>query len=266
MSENNEQTETAESNAKQKYKSIIEGISEGLGSTGYTIARYIPLFVLLYFVAASVFEPLPLPQLTDLQTVFFIVLLLTILIFFYPVKAFIKRIYNPQKEIVVKVNVTDNTIVDWWYAAPELVDKMKVHSGKVQSFILDNKVVHLVTEFDPASNEAEGVDMKETTDWDMIYDPDVIEQHRWRNNAKYKLASRVITLLPDLGVEAEGKYHQDLAKEEADLKLIDSSYLDTFTDEMPSGDELESNIENAVQQLSQKDREKSTSKGDTDEQ
>jgi hypothetical protein len=245
------QSETAQTNTKKQARGIIEGVSEGLGSAGRSLARWIPLLTLGYIITASITDRLPLPSLTDTQTVFVLVLLVMVPILYFPVKRFIEQIYDPQKEVVVRVNTTKSAIVNWWFAGPELVEQMQMNSGRKVSFVIGNRVFHLVTEFDPEANEAEGVHIKESADWEMIYDPDVIEYHRWKNNAKWQAASRVLSILPDLGVDAENKYFQILANERADMELVDESYMDTYNEQMPSPDEVGEQIENAVEQVVQ---------------
>lgn len=262
---NQSQSETAQTNTKKQARGIIEGISEGLGSAGRSLARWIPLLTLGYIITASITDRLPLPSLTDTQTVFVLVLLVMVPILYFPVKRFIEKIYDPQKELVVQVNVTKTAIVNWWWAGPELVEEMDVNSGRKVSFVVANRVVHLVTEFDPEANEAEGVHIKESADWEMVYDPDVIEYHRWRNNSKWQAASRVLSILPDLGVDAENKYFQMLANDRAEMELVDDSYMDTYNDQMPSPDEVGEQIEDAVEQVVEQ-RESDSTGGDGSEE
>ena len=245
------QSETAQTNTKKQARGIIEGVSEGLGSAGRSLARWLPLLTLGYIITASITDRLPLPSLTDTQTVFVLVLVAMIPLLYFPVKRFIEQIYDPQKEVVVQVNVTKSAIVNWWFAGPELVEQMDVNSGRKVSFVIGNRVFHLVTEFDPEANEAKGVNIKESADWEMIYDPDVIEYHRWRNNAKWQAASRILSILPDLGVDAENKYFQILANERSEMELVDDSYMDTYNEQMPSPDEVGEQIEDAVEQVVQ---------------
>lgn len=247
-SKNENTTDTEQTNTKKKARGIVEGLSEGFGSASRRFAKWIPMLLIFYVIVASISNRVPLPSLTDTQTVFFVVLIVMLAVLFFPVRSFINKIYDPKKEVVIQVNVTKSAIINWWYAGPELVGDMDVKHGRKVSFVVGNRVFHLVTDFDPMKNEADGVDIREDADWDMIYDPDVIEYHRWKNNAKWQAASRILSILPDLGVDAENKYFQILAQERADMELVDSSYMDTYTDEMPSPDEIGEQIEETVKQ------------------
>lgn len=255
MSDEN-QSETARTNETTKEK--LEGTFDVLGSKidgiGWKIARLTALLFILYIPTASVIDRLPMPELSDIQIVFISSLLVGLLVFYLPTAKGVSKIYSPQKEIVAKVNVTHQQILNAWSASPDKVDQMKVKSGRVKSFLVGNRVVHLVTDFDPDQNEGEGVHLKETADWEMIYDPAVIEKHRWRNNLHIQSAYRIMSILPDIGIEAEGKVFDMISSSEAEKQLYDTDYMDTFKEELPQADDLEEGIEKAVEKMANKDR------------
>ena len=256
--ENQRENNNDESSTSSGIKSFLSGIGNKLSGSGQWVAIILFWLFFVYLIASAVVDPLPTPSFSDHQLVFILTIVVGIPSTIAPVYLIISKIYNPKKEIVAKVNVTDKKILNLWYGSPELIDDMTVNSGRKVSFIAFGTAVHLVTEFDPEANIAEGVNIKEAADWEMIYDPEVVEKHRWRNNTRVRAASKMLSQLPDLGVEAESKYFQILAQKDAERELIDDSYMDTYTDKMPSPAEAEEEIEEAVQQMTQ-------SGGDNDE-
>lgn len=245
------QNNNDESSTNSGIQAFLSGLGGKISGSGQWVVIILFWLFFVYLIASAIVDPLPTPSLSDHQLVFLLTIVVATPLTVAPVYLIINKIYNPEKEIVAKVNVTDKKILNLWYGSPELIDDMTVNSGRKVSFIAFGTAVHLVTEFDPEANIAEGVNIKEAADWEMIYDPEVVEKHRWRNNTRVKAASKMLSLLPDLGVEAESKYFEILAQTDAERELIDDSYMDTYTDKMPSPAEAEEEIEEAVKKMTQ---------------
>jgi len=234
-----EQSETAQTNetTQQKIEGAFDALGEGFSGIASRLLRWFALFLILYPVAASVYDPLPMPSLSDVQIVGVGVFIVALAVFYLPTAKAVSKIYSPEKEVVAKINGASEGVLNAWSASPEKVDEMTVEDGVVRSKIIEGVVVHLVNEFNPESNTAKGPREMEIPDWELWGEKEAIEKQRHRNNALVEFGKQLFIRLPNIGQKLEGEYWNQMSKKQTEKELTDpESFLTAIENELPDLD------------------------------
>lgn len=234
-----EQSETAQTNetTQEKISGAFDALGEGLSGVASRLLRWFVLFLILYPVAASVYEPLPMPELSDVQVVGIGVFIIGLAVFYLPTAKGISKIYRPTKEVVAKIDGASEGVLNAWSSSPERVDNMTVTDGTVRSKIVEGVVVHLVNDFDPETNTAKGPREMEIPDWELWGEKEAIKKQRHRNNALVEFGKQLFIRLPNIGQTLEGKYWNQMSKKQTEKELTHpESFLTAVEAELPDLD------------------------------
>lgn len=253
---NNEKTNQ---NTADKIASSIDVVSNRISAAGWILLRWVGFGLLLYPVVASVFGFLPMPDLSDRQIVFVSSFIISMLVLYLPTSKFISRFWSPQIEYIAKIDGSDESVLNLWYASPNKIRNMNVIDGTVRSKNIEGEIVHLVNDFDPVQNTAKGPRSMEVTDWEMWGEKEAIKRQRHRNNVLIEYGKQVFIRLPDLGQIIEGKYWKEMSIKQTEKELTDpESFLNSVEDELP---DIDQNVTDEMRAAVQK----STEEGDKDE-
>jgi hypothetical protein len=248
-----EQSDTAETNetTQEKISGAFDALGNGLSGLASRLLRWFALFLILYPVAASVYDPLPMPALSDVQKVALGVFIVGLLVFYLPTARSVSKIFSPEKELVAKINGASEGVLNAWSASPEKVDEMTVEDGVVRSKIIEGLVVHLVNEFDPEANKAKAPREMEIPDWELWGEKEAIKKQRHRNNALVAFGKQLFIRLPSIGQKLEGEYWNQMSKKQTKKELTDpESFLTAIENELPDletdvTDEMRAAVEQA---------------------
>jgi len=258
------QSETAETNetTKEKFTGAIEGLRDGIDGFGITILKWLVFAVIVYIPTAAVFDPLPLPQFTDVQAVFVVVFILALLLLYLPTAKFIDRIYSPKKEAIIEIDGSSDTVYDGWFGSPDLMEDVEVTDGVMRSKVIHGMVVHLVNDFDPESMKAKAPREMEIEDWEMWGEKEAIERQRHRNNALVEFGKQLYIRLPSMGQMIESNYWNKMSQKQVEKELTEpESFLNAVEEELPEVNDVTEDMRAAVNDS----RVQSSKAGDTDE-
>ena len=247
-----EQSETAQTNetTQERISGAFDALANGFSGIASRLLRWFALFLILYPVAASIYDPLPMPALSDVQIVGISVFIVGLAVFYLPTGKAVSKIYSPTKEGVAEIDGTSEQVLDAHFAGPEKVDEMTVEDGTVRTKIIHGMTVHLVNEFDPEANTAKAPRDMEVTDWEMWGEKKAIERQRHRNNAFIEFGKQLFIRLPSLGQTLESKYWRQMGKKQTEKELTDpESFLSAVESELPDLDgEVTDEMRAAVEQ------------------
>ena len=235
-----EQSSTAETNetAKEKVQGTLEAVGTAFSGLAGWLLRVFALLLILYPIAASVTDALPMPSLNPEQVVFLAVYFVSILVFYLPAAKGISMIWQPEKEVVARIDASSQSVLNAWSASPEKVDEMVVEDGVVRSKIVEGHITHLVNEFDPETNTAKAPREMEIPDWELWGEKKAIERQRHRNNIFAEFGKQLFIRLPALGQQLEANYWDKMSKNQVEKELVEpESFLNSIEEELPDLDD-----------------------------
>lgn len=234
---NRRENNNDESSTNSGIRAFLSGLGSKLSGSGQWVAIILFWLVFVYLIVSAIVDPLPTLSFSDNQLVFVLSIVVAIPLTIAPTYLIVSKIYNPTKWAVAKIDASSESVLDAWFASPELVQNMTVEDGQPRQKTIRGVPTMLVNDFDPESNSCKAPREMELTDWEMWGEKEAIERQRHRNNVFIEFGKQLWVKLPNLGQQVESNYWRKMSRQQAESELNNPDvFLDAVEDELPDLD------------------------------
>ncbi|SEO96065.1 hypothetical protein SAMN04487948_1095 [Halogranum amylolyticum] len=180
----------------------------------------------------------------------------------FPASAWITlQMWDPKKTFVVKVDASIKSVVNMWYASPDMWQDVTMVSGGPYEFQMRGYTVKLVDEFEHVDDISEsdeiakhvpddaegyvatGSWLDEADDSEILSERENIRANRRRNNLWSIVGRKLYILKEQIAQDVEDQHHHELQNRSMEMTLFDGgdSVKDAIGNRVPEFRDLDEN-------------------------